>query len=68
VFVVSFSSLAKIQEVRVPTTVYSASLHPAKTVFVCGGMDFKMYKFDYASGAEIGEKDDLPFFPFCDSE
>ncbi|CAG0916841.1 unnamed protein product [Notodromas monacha] len=46
-------SLEKLQEVRVPSTVNSASLHPDKTVFVCGGIDFKMYKFDYSSGAEI---------------
>lgn len=38
----------------VPTQVNSASLHPDCTIFVCGGEDFKMYKFDYATGAEIG--------------
>jgi serine-threonine kinase receptor-associated protein len=34
--------------------VNSASLHPEKQAFVCGGEDFKMYKFDYNTGVEIG--------------
>jgi len=41
--------------VKVPTNVASASLHPDKHVFVCGGEDFKMYKFDYITGNEIGK-------------
>jgi hypothetical protein len=39
----------------VPTQVNSASLHPDKTIFVCGGEDLKMYKFDYTTGTEIGK-------------
>jgi hypothetical protein len=35
--------------------VNSASLHPDKTIFVCGGEDLKMYKFDYTTGTEIGK-------------
>lgn len=38
-----------------PTQVNSASLHPDQSVFVCGGDDFKMYKFDYETGAEMGK-------------
>lgn len=38
-----------------PTQVNSASLHPDKTIFVCGGEDLKMYKFDYTTGTEIGK-------------
>lgn len=49
-----FFSLEKIREVTIPTQVNSASLHPDKTIFVCGGEDLKMYKFDYSSGCEIG--------------
>lgn len=37
-----------------PSQVNSASLHPEQSVFVCGGDDFKMYKFDYENGNEIG--------------
>ena len=48
-------SLKKIREFTVPTQVNSASLHPDKTIFVCGGEDLKMYKFDYTTGTEIGK-------------
>ncbi|KAG0710256.1 Serine-threonine kinase receptor-associated protein [Chionoecetes opilio] len=41
------------REVTVPTAVYSASLHPDRSVFICGGEDFKMYKFDYNTNVEI---------------
>lgn len=47
--------LTKIKEWKVPTVVYSASLHPDKEVFVCGGDDLRMYKFDYNTGAELGK-------------
>ncbi|GBM28273.1 Serine-threonine kinase receptor-associated protein [Araneus ventricosus] len=43
----------KLKEYNVPSQVNSASLHPDQSVFVCGGDDFKMYKFDYETGAEI---------------
>ncbi|XP_058790190.1 serine-threonine kinase receptor-associated protein [Phymastichus coffea] len=45
--------LTKIREITVPTQVNSASLHPDNSIFVCGGEDFKMYKFDYITGNEI---------------
>lgn len=47
-------TLKKIKEIKVPTTCYSASLHPEKHCFVFGGEDFKMYKYDYITGNEIG--------------
>lgn len=47
--------LEKLREFTVPTQVNSASLHPDKTIFVCGGEDFKMYKFNYTTGTEIGK-------------
>ncbi|CAG0886274.1 unnamed protein product [Cyprideis torosa] len=43
----------KIREIQIPAPVNSASLHPQKSVFVCGGEDFKAYKFDYTTGNEI---------------
>ncbi|XKL68840.1 hypothetical protein PGB90_006609 [Kerria lacca] len=45
--------LSCIQEMKIPTKVYSASLHPNKSVFVCGGEDLIMYKYDYVSGIEL---------------
>lgn len=50
------NTLKKMKEANVPTNVSSASLHPDKHVFVCGGEDFKMYKIDYITGNEIGKK------------
>jgi len=52
-------SLSKVNEVTVPTLVNTASLHRDKTMFVCGGEDLKMYKFDYTTGKEIGKGDDF---------
>ena len=50
-----FDSFELIKEIEIPSQVNSASLHPEKQVFVCGGEDFKMYKFDYGTGVEIGK-------------
>ncbi|XP_014675749.1 PREDICTED: serine-threonine kinase receptor-associated protein-like [Priapulus caudatus] len=36
-----------------PTLLYSASLHPDKQMFVFGGENFTMYKYDYNTGVEI---------------
>lgn len=44
-----------MKEFTVPTPVSSASLHPDKSIFVCGGEDLKMYKFNYSTGVEIGK-------------
>lgn len=52
--IVFIFSLSKVNEVTVPTLVNTASLHRDKTMFVCGGEDLKMYKFDYTTGKEIG--------------
>jgi len=41
---------SKIKDFDVPTRVSAASLHPNKSVFVCGGDDFKVYKLNYNSG------------------
>ena len=35
-------------------SMYSASLHPSKSCFVAGGEDFKLYKFDFEDGKELG--------------
>lgn len=46
-------TMKKLKEITVPTLVATASLHPDKNIFVCGGDDFKMYKYDYITGNEI---------------
>ncbi|XP_050298432.1 serine-threonine kinase receptor-associated protein [Anthonomus grandis grandis] len=46
-------SLNKIRECTIPSPVNSASLHPDKSIFVAGGDDLKVYKYDYQTGTEI---------------
>merc|ERR1712091_37456 len=43
----------KMKEVSVSCPVYSASLNKAQDIFVCGGEDLKLCKFDYQTGIEI---------------
>lgn len=43
----------KVKDVSVPCNVFSASYLPEKNIFVCGGEDLKLYKFDFESGKEI---------------
>lgn len=50
-----FSSLDPIKSFEAPATINSASLHPEKEFLVAGGEDFKLYKYDYNSGEELGE-------------
>lgn len=45
-----------MKEVSVPCPTYTASLSQNKDIFVCGGEDLKLYKYDYETGIEIGEK------------
>ncbi|XP_077493148.1 serine-threonine kinase receptor-associated protein wmd [Amblyomma americanum] len=49
----STETLEKLKEFQIPSQVNSASLLPDKSVFVCGGEDFKMYKFEYETGTEL---------------
>lgn len=44
-----------MKEFEIGSAVNSASLHPTKNTFVCGGDDFKMYKCDYETGNELGK-------------
>merc|ERR1712066_718531 len=43
----------KIKEVCIPSPTYTASLHQDREIFVCGGEDLKLYKFDFQTGLEI---------------
>ena len=47
-------SMEKVKEYSTAAQVLSSTLHPDMTVFVCGGDDFKMYKYDYDNGSEKG--------------
>jgi len=46
-------SMIKMKEFQTPTQINSAHLHPQLKFFVAGGHDFKIYKFDYETGAEV---------------
>ena len=46
--------MEKIKEYFLPTKIHSVTTHPTKNVFVCGGEDFKMYKYSFEDGIEIG--------------
>lgn len=49
----STETFEKMKEFQIPSQVNSASLLADKSVFVCGGEDFKMYKFEYETGTEL---------------
>lgn len=40
-----------------PTQIHSASVKPDRSIFVCGGEDFKLYKYDFETGIELGKLD-----------
>ena len=43
-----------IKKFTIPSKVSAASIHPDKSVFVCGSEDFTLYKYSIESGAELG--------------
>jgi len=49
----SADQLREEKQVVLPTIVNSATLHPQKSFFVAGGEDFKLYKYDYETMAEL---------------
>ncbi|KAF6027273.1 hypothetical protein EB796_014422 [Bugula neritina] len=42
-----------VKEFTIPTNVYAASYLPDKNIFVCGGEDFVIYRYEYSSGEEL---------------
>ena len=48
-----FVRFEKLKEVNIPSPTYTASLLRDQDIFVCGGEDLKLYKFDYSTGIEI---------------
>jgi serine-threonine kinase receptor-associated protein len=49
------TSLEKLNTFTIPTPVSAASIHPDKSVFVCGGDNFTLYKYSISNGAELGK-------------
>lgn len=47
-------SLAKIKSFTIPSQVSAASIHPDKSVFVCGGENFTLYKYSIENSTELG--------------
>jgi serine-threonine kinase receptor-associated protein len=48
-------SLNLINRFNIPTgSVSAASIHPDKSVFVCSGDDFTLYKYSVSNGTELG--------------
>ena len=47
--------LEKVKEFEIPTQLNSASFNSEHGMFVCGGEDFKMYKYNYNTGEEVGK-------------
>ena len=39
-----------------PCTIHSATIHPNRSIFVCAGEDFILYKYSIESGIELGIK------------
>lgn len=48
------ATMERMKEFEMLTPILSASMHPDNHVFICGGEDFKMYKCDFYTGAELG--------------
>jgi len=40
----------------------TASFHPTAREFVCGGLDFRIYKYNFETGVELGEELYKTFF------
>ncbi len=43
-----------LKSFTMPTETYSASISPDLSSFVTGGEDFKIYKYSYEDGRELG--------------
>lgn len=47
------ATLSKLQSFIIPSPVSAASIHPDKSVFVCSGDNFTLYKYSISSGTEL---------------
>lgn len=46
--------LSKLQSFEMPCEMNTASFHPTAREFVCGGLDFRIYKYNVETGVELG--------------
>lgn len=50
-----YSSLNKLQSFEMPCEMNTATFHPTAREFVCGGLDFRIYKYNFETGVELGK-------------
>ena len=55
IFVVFHCSLSKLQSFEMPSEMNTATFHPTAREFVCGGLDFRIYKYNFETGVELGK-------------
>jgi serine-threonine kinase receptor-associated protein len=49
------NSLNKLQSFEMPSEMNTATFHPTAREFVCGGGDFRIYKYNFETGVELGK-------------
>ena len=54
-FSFDLNSLNKLQSFEMPSEMNTASFHPTAREFVCGGLDFRIYKYNFETGVELGK-------------
>ncbi|CAF0822412.1 unnamed protein product [Rotaria sordida] len=47
------NNLNKLQSFEMPCEMNTASFHPTAREFVCGGLDFRIYKYNFETGIEL---------------
>lgn len=51
------STFTKIKAFTIPNQVSACCLHPNKSVFVCAGENFTLYKYSIETGVELGKSE-----------
>lgn len=57
-----FQRLNKLQSFEMPCEMNTASFHPTAREFVCGGLDFRIYKYNVETGVELGQSNRFSHF------
>lgn len=47
------NTLSKLQSFEMPSEMNTATFHPTAREFVCGGLDFRIYKYNFETGVEL---------------